>query len=219
MRGNPNKSCGTPDRVLMMHTSTISLAWKKLSVPRAPAQRLLPMRMILVFVSIALGSLNQVFAYSWSTCLGENVKWRSNTVAMQASPVSFPPGSALRGGLQNGVNGINLNRSNFRLQLTTDSGGVAIGNNRNEAWFSNDQSLLQGGSGITYSNNICYWFFGNNVYRDESDVIFDASKKWSPYNNKSSLLGYSALNRLLAERCGRARVRSRPRVKPRESGL
>ena len=154
--------------------------------------------MILAFVSIALGSLNQVFAYSWETCLGDNLKWRSNTVTMQASPVSFPPGSDWRAGLQNGVNGINLNRSNFHLQLTTDSGGVATGNDRNEAWFSRNQSILDGAPAVTRYYYTCFWFFGNIVHLDEADVIFHTSAGWTPYNNKSSLIEYSGRERLLS---------------------
>ena len=181
-----------------MRRCTSSLAWYKLSVPRPPARRLLSLRVLLAVILVALSSENQVFAYGWRTCLGDIIKWRSNSTTMRASTVSFPSGSDDYDGLLDGIHGINRNPSRFRVHLTSDTGGVAFGNRSNEVWYSSDQSDLDGAPAIAYSRWTCYWLFGNRVYLTEGDVLFDVSRRWSNSHIKQHLYHYGGGNRLLA---------------------
>ena len=185
-----------------MRKIAISPAWKKRTVPHAQAQRPIAIRVAAAIFSVALVSLNQALAYSWMHCLDRNIKWSSNTITTGASPVSFPPGGTWYRSLQNGVYGINLNRSNFRLQLASDVGGVGTGNGRNEVWFTSDQSLLKGAPAVARTYYECYrefFGFGSRVVRiTEVDVFFYTSYSWTSSRNKSSLIGYSGSRQLLS---------------------
>ena len=180
-----------------MHTFNFSLSCPGFSALLAPSPRHLSSRVLLALAFIVLASPGEVFAYGWRECLGERIKWRSNYQVMRASPVSFPPGSVWYNSLQRGINGFNLNPSNFRLGLTTDSGGVATGNDINEVWLSRSQSLLEGAPAVAITWRTCYWFFGNHVYLTEGDVVFDTDWRWTPYNNKNVLIGYGGRYRLM----------------------
>ena len=180
----------------------ISPPWKDRFVHRAPVQHLLPIVVAVAIASVALVSPNQAFAYSWMHCLDRNIKWSSNTITTGANPVSFPPGSIWYRSLLDGVDGINLNRSNFRLQLASDVGGVGTGNGRNEVWFTGDQSLLKGAPAVARTYYECYWKYfglGPRVVRIiEVDVFFDDSWNWTPSGNKSLLTTYSGRGQLLS---------------------
>ena len=130
-------------------------------------------------------------AYSHSHCLGENLRWSGNGRTLRANSTSFPSG-AWRNALQEAVDRLNLNPSNFNYGLTTDSGGVALGNNSSEVWGSTNSSILNGAPAIAYSYWTCYWFFGDVVHMDEVDIVFDYGTpwQWTTSTNKSNLLRY-----------------------------
>jgi hypothetical protein len=142
-------------------------------------------------VALALIQTNTAFGYSTSTCLGEKLKWDSNSRTVGASSVSFPSGY-WRNGLQDGVNAFNLNPSKFRYSLATDGGGVGRNNGQSESWGGTG-SILQGAPAIAYSYWTCFWFFGDIVHMDEVDIVFDYSSpwQWTADRAKSSLIRYT----------------------------
>jgi len=145
----------------------------------------------LLVACCALAFAADTFAYSYTTCLGEKLKWDSNSKSLRASSTSFPAGY-WRTGLQQAVDSANLNPSNFRYGLVTDSGGVGLSNGQSEVWGGTG-SILSGAPAIAYSNWTCYWFFGNHVHMDEVDVIFDYGSpwKWTADQVKTSLSNYT----------------------------
>ncbi|MEM7253765.1 MAG: hypothetical protein AAF493_20290 [Pseudomonadota bacterium] len=145
---------------------------------------------VLTATSIALAS-PQAAAYSTSTCLGEKIKWNSNTVTVRASSTSFPTGS-WRNALEEAVDRVNDNPSRFAYNLITDSGGVALDNGQNEIWGSTDSDILDGAPAVAYTWWTCYWFFGNHVHMNELDIIFDYNSpfQWTTSTNKTNLLRY-----------------------------
>jgi len=132
------------------------------------------------------------FAYSYTECLGEKLKWSSNSKALRANSTSFPAGY-WRNGLQQAIDSANLNPSNFRYSLVTDTGGVGLNNGQSEVW-GDTGSILDGAPAIAYSYKTCYWWFGDHVHMDEVDVIFDYDDspwRWTADQVKSSMTKYT----------------------------
>jgi len=152
----------------------------------------------LVAVSLGLAFANGADAFSYSTCLGEKLRWGSTTITVRASDVSFPAGE-WRNALQSAIARFNLNPSRFRYSMTIESGGVRRDNGQNEIWGSDDDSVLSGAPAIAYTWWTCYWFFGDHVHMDEVDVIFDYGSPWiwSSSEEKSTLMGYGGTGRPL----------------------
>lgn len=150
------------------------------------------LRTLLVAAALTYSAANIGHAYSKSTCLGEDLRWSSNSKSLQASSTSFPPGTWFNG-IQDGVNKFNLNPSPFRYSVHSSGGGVSRGNGDSEIWGSTDQDVLQGAPAIAYSWWTCYWFFGDHVYMDEVDVAFDYSSpwQWTTTTQKSGVMNYS----------------------------
>jgi len=139
----------------------------------------------------ALAGTSPAHAFSYDTCLGERLKWSSNTVTLNASATSFPAGE-WRTTLQSAVDRFNMNPSNFRYQLAIDGGSVRRGNGQSEVWGSTDPDVLDGAPAIAYTWHTCYWFFGNHVHMDEVDIAFDYGSpwRWSSSESKSGLRRY-----------------------------
>jgi hypothetical protein len=150
----------------------------------------------MLFVSVMFAEA--AFAFSYSTCLGERLKWDSNTVTLRASPVSFPVGP-WRTALTTAVARFNLNPSQFRYNLVTDTGGVRRGNGDNEVWGSTDPTVLKGAPARAYTRWTCFWFFGDHVHMDEVDVVFDYGSpwQWSASEIKTNLSNYGGTLRPL----------------------
>lgn len=131
-------------------------------------------------------------AYEKHTCLGEEIKWGSNSKSLQASSVSFPSGGWFNG-LSDGIAKFNLNPSRFRYSVASSNGGVGRDNGDSEVWGSTNAGILQGAPAIAYSYWTCFWFFGDIVHMDEVDVIFDYGSpwRWTTSTNKAVLLRYS----------------------------
>ncbi len=148
-------------------------------------------RAILLIGAIALIATGQAFAFGYKTCLGEKIKWGSNSKTLRGNSVSFPAGYWYNG-LSDGVNKFNLNPSKFRYSLTSESGGVGRDNGQSEVW-GDTGSILKGAPAIAYSWWTCYWFFGDHVHMDEVDVIFDYGTpwQWTANSSKSSLIRYT----------------------------
>jgi CARDB protein len=136
-------------------------------------------------------------AFSTNTCLGEKLKWNSNTVSVRTSNVSFPVGSVWRGAISEAVQRVNQNPSKFRYSFSSDSGGVKLGNGQNEIWGTTDNSLLNGAPAVAFTWWSCYWFFGDHVHMKEVDIVFDYRSpwKWTASTNKSNLLRYGGNKR------------------------
>lgn len=146
---------------------------------------------ILLCAALLLTVASPAFGFGYKTCLGEKLKWSGSSKTLRANSVSFPSGYWFNG-LQDGVNKFNLNPSNFRYSLTSETGGVGRDNGQSEAW-GDTGSILQGAPAIAYSYWTCYWFFGDHVHMDEVDVIFDYSSpwQWTADTVKSSLIRYT----------------------------
>ena len=129
---------------------------------------------LLLVLCLGAGSL-QANAYNTWTCLGEKVKWSSNSVTMRYSNTSFAPGS-WRSSLDAAINHLNENPTPFNYSKSYGDTSVALDNGQSEAWFSNSQSVLNGAPAIAYTQIDCidYWIFGKDVEITEADVIFDA---------------------------------------------
>jgi len=128
-------------------------------------------------IAIAAATLSAfcapAYAYDKSHCLGEEIKWSSNSKSLQASSTSFPSGTWFNG-ISDGVNKFNLNPSR-------------------EIWGTTDQGVLQGAPAIAYSWWTCFWFFGDIVHMDEVDIAFDYDTpwRWTTSTNKANLIRYS----------------------------
>lgn len=152
------------------------------------------MRTTIVMLTAAAAVLcwsDPAHAYGWSTCLGEKLKWSSNSKTLRGNSTSFPAGYWFNG-LQDAVNKFNLNPSKFRYSLTSEGGGVGRNNGQTEVW-GDTGSILDGAPAIAYSYWTCYWFFGDHVEMDEVDVIFDYGSPWiwTANTSKSSLSTYT----------------------------
>jgi hypothetical protein len=137
-------------------------------------------------------------AYSYKTCLGERIKFDSNSRTIRPSTVSFPAGY-WETGIRDTINKFNTNPSNFRYSPTTmDSGGVGRNNGQNEIWGGSG-SILSGAPAVAYQFWTCYWLFGDHVHMDEVDVIFDYASpfRWTADTVKSSLIRYTGTKRAL----------------------
>ncbi|WP_237154245.1 hypothetical protein [Oryzibacter oryziterrae] len=145
--------------------------------------------------AILAATAGHAFAFVYTSCLDEKIKWSSNSVTLRADPTSFPSGY-WRNGMDDTITKFNRNPSNFRYSLATDSGGVGLGNGQNEVWGSTDNGVLDGAPAIAYTWRDCYWFFGNHVGMTEVDVIYDyhdtASNpfEWTASTSKANLTRY-----------------------------
>jgi hypothetical protein len=111
---------------------------------------------------------------------------------MSAGDGSFPAGE-WRDGLQQAIDRWNQNPSKFRYDLTFNDSSLSRDNDQNEAWFSTDQSILDGAPAIAYMWWDCvdYWIFGVDAKMTETDVIFDADVDYTPdMTDKSQLWEY-----------------------------
>jgi len=133
----------------------------------------------------------EAWGYSWSECLGRKIKWDSNSVAIRANEISFPPGG-WRNAIQEAVARFNQNPSRFTWRLQIESGGVGRGNGQNEIWGSSDAGLLNGAPARAFTRWKCFWFFGKHVELTELDIAFDYRSpwQWTFSHNKNNLLRY-----------------------------
>lgn len=149
-------------------------------------------RIALKFACVLSAGLfaGQVAAYSTKTCLGERLKWGSNSKQLRASTTSFPAGT-WRNTLQGTIDRFNLNPSRFTYSLGTTS-SVRRGNGTSEVWGSTDTGLLAGAPARAFQYWTCYWFFGNHVSLDEVDVVFDYRSpwQWASSEAKGNVTGY-----------------------------
>ncbi|MEX0644740.1 MAG: CARDB domain-containing protein [Parvularculaceae bacterium] len=138
----------------------------------------------------ALLAAGEAAAYGYSTCLGEKLKWDSNSKQLRANNVSFPAGTWFNG-ISDAINKFNLNPSNFRYTLVSEGGGVGRNNGQSEAW-GDTGSILDGAPAIAYSYWTCYWLFGDHVHMNEVDVIFDYGSpwQWTASSNRANLIRY-----------------------------
>jgi hypothetical protein len=155
-------------------------------------------KMVLGLVLAVLSlSASTASAYSYKTCLGEKIKFSSNTVTIRPSTVSFPAGYC-ENGIREAVALFNRNPSKFRWSVSMDSGSVGVGG-ENEIWGTTDQGLLGGAPARALQNWTCYWFFGNHVHMDSVDIVFDYGSpfQWTASRNKADLIRYGGSGRAL----------------------
>lgn len=146
----------------------------------------------------ALAAAPAALAYSYQSCdsPGNKIKFGSNAVGLQGSSVSFPAGY-WRDGITDTVNRFNQNPSNFRYNLSVNSGGVGRGNGENEIWFSNDQGLLNGAPARAFQRMTCYWLFGWHYSMDEVDVVYDVDEGYTATRTAAALTRYNGTGRAL----------------------
>lgn len=141
-------------------------------------------------VSLNFAVPEKANAFSDSRCLGEKLKWDSNSKTLRASSKSFPAGT-WRNTLSSAITRFNQNPSRFNYGMSID-GSVRRGNGQSEIWGSTDNNVLKGAPAIAYTWKTCYWFFGNHVKLKELDIIFDYGSpwQWASSENKNNLLRY-----------------------------
>jgi len=76
-------------------------------------------------------------AYTTYSCGGGSVSWNTNVETLYAYTGSFPPGSAERSALNDAMQELNRNSSQFRFDLVYDSTAPSLGSSRNEIWIEN----------------------------------------------------------------------------------
>ena len=103
-------------------------------------------------------------AFKYRSCLGDPLKFLSNTETVHASTVSFPAGYWARG-IQDTVDKFNNNPSKFRYVLDMKQGKVGRNNGQSEIWGSKG-AILNKSPAIAYTYWTCYWFFGDHVHID-----------------------------------------------------
>ncbi|MBZ0258188.1 matrixin family metalloprotease, partial [bacterium] len=130
------------------------------------------------------------FSYSYHTSLGSKRVWSSNTQRLRASKVSFPSSSNSRSALDDAIAGLNLNPSNFDINLTHGESSVSTLNGQNEIWFSDDNSLLDGAPAVALSK---YWFSKILAV----DVVIDADRPWTTSTDKRAMTEYGGGGRPL----------------------
>lgn len=135
-------------------------------------------------------------AYTTWECLGEKLKWDTNSVTMRSSAVSFPAG-AWRDSLVTAINRVNQNPSQFRFGATHGDTSVGFNNGQNEVWFTNDDGILSGAPARTVWRYDCidYWIFGKDVEITEADIFFDNRVAYTTSMTKTSLLNYGGSGR------------------------
>ncbi len=131
---------------------------------------------------------HQASAYSTWSCLGEKMKWDTNTVQMRLASNSFS-NSAWRNSMTTAISRVNQNPSRFRYTSTYPDTGVSVNNGQSEAWFTSNQSLLGGAPARAFVQMDCidYWIFGNDVEITEADVIFDNGVSYTTSMSKTNL--------------------------------
>lgn len=158
------------------------------------------MRLLTAFLatSILVASAPPAWAFSYKTCLGENIRFSGNSRYIRPNTVSFPAGY-WENGIRDAVNKFNTHPGNFSFVTLMDSGGVALDNDENEVWGSTDQGLLDGAPARAFQYWTCYWAFGDHVHMDEVDVVFDYGSpfRWTADTWKGSLIGYGGSYRAL----------------------
>lgn len=149
------------------------------------------MKKVATVLVCALLCASSAFAFSYKTCLGEKIKFSSNSRTTRPSTVSFPAGY-WENGIRDTVTKFNRNPSNFRYNVSMDGGSVGRNNGENEIWGGTG-SILSGAPAIAYQYWTCYWLFGDHVHMDEVDVIFDYGSpwQWTADTVKSSLIRYT----------------------------
>lgn len=141
---------------------------------------------------LALASLcglaQQASAYNTWSCLGEKMKWDSNSVQMRLASLSFSNPS-WRGSMNTAISRVNQNPSRFRFISQYPDTGVSVDNGQSEAWFTSDQGLLGGAPARAFLQMDCvdYWIFGKDVEITEADVIFDNGESYTTSMTASSL--------------------------------
>lgn len=157
---------------------------------------------LMISTAILLAGAGQAAAFSYKTCLGDNLRFSSSSVTLRYSTTSFPSGY-WRTGILDTIGKFNSNPSNFRYSALSDSGGVGLGNGQSEVWGSSSQGVLQGAPAIAYQYWTCYWLFGNQVHMDEVDVVYDFTNtaanpfEWTADTVKTSLTRYTGSGRAL----------------------
>ena len=148
-----------------------------------------------IMKTLALASIciftHQASAYTTWTCLGEKMKWSSNSAHMRLSAVSFA-NSSWRNSMLGAITRTNENPSRFRFTSGTGDTSLGIDNGQNETWFSSDQNLLGGAPAVAISQRDCidYWIFGKDVEITEVDVLFSSGTSYSTTSSKASLTPY-----------------------------
>ncbi|MBY6242942.1 hypothetical protein [Methylosinus sp. Sm6] len=149
-------------------------------------------QLAILAASVALFSSADAFAYSYSTCGGNPIKWSGNNVTMRASPNSFPTGY-WRNALQRAVDIHYRNPSKFFFTLGTDDTTWSSGNGVNEIFGTTDASVHGGAPAAALTRRTCYWLFGWHYGINESDIYFNYSSpwRWTGDELKTSLWTYN----------------------------
>lgn len=139
---------------------------------------------------------HQASAYSTWSCLGEKMKWSSNSVTMRLASNSFS-NSSWRSSMTTAISRVNQNPSRFRFSSSYPDSSVAVDNGQSEAWFTSNQSLLGGAPARAFVQMDCidYWIFGTDVEITEADVIFDNQRPYTTTMSKTSLWPYGGGSR------------------------
>ena len=138
----------------------------------------------------------QASAYTTWTCLGERMKWDTNSVTMRLASNSFSS-SSWRGSMTTAISRVNQNPSKFRFYSSYPDTSVGVDNGQSEAWFTSNQSLLGGAPARAFVQMDCvdYWIFGTDIEITEADVIFDNQVSYTTSMSKTNLWSHGGSKR------------------------
>lgn len=150
----------------------------------------------LLALASVCGLAHQASAYNTWSCLGEKMKWDTNSVQMRLASNSFS-NTSWRSSMTTAISRVNQNPSKFRFTSYYPDTGVSVDNGQSEAWFTSDQGLLGGAPARAFVQMDCvdYWIFGKDVEITEADVIFDNGESYTTSMNKSSLWSHGGPSR------------------------
>jgi hypothetical protein len=108
----------------------------------------------------------------------DKIQWLSHP-RIRASAVGFPEDGQRANALQAVIDRWNDSPADFRFNLRFNDRNVGLGNGQNEAWFSENEDILDGAPAVTFSWDDCGALFAGNNEITEVDVVFACDSDWA----------------------------------------
>ena len=134
-----------------------------------------------------LGLQPHASAYEYWTCAGSKITWASSSPEMRLAAGSFPIG-AWRTAMTDALDAWSDGPADFEWDAKYNERGVSVGNFQNEAWFTNNATLLGGDPARTLA-----WAYCANWA--EADIVFSTSSSYSTSTDKTDLVPYGGNDR------------------------
>jgi hypothetical protein len=119
-------------------------------------------------------------AWEIRSCGGTNKLWPIPGTSVRTSAISFPVGTPVEDAFKEAIDAWNDVPTLFTITHVPNDISVAVGNNQNEAWATNNQYWLNGSPATTVVRTSCDDML-------EADVLYDASFAggWTVSHNKA----------------------------------